>query len=151
MARLIVQGFRLGRILLFARFSLPRYSFLFFFSSLLSLLSLVVYPRFHESRLGRARFTSTIIPVPEFSLPASISFHPPPWHDSCRTFVIMRGESCVSHRGIIRKCFPRHSRPFLLCFLFSSYFPSLLLFFPFCFFSFYLFRPPRYMRVNIRV
>lgn len=57
----------------------------------------------------------------EFSLPASISFHPP-WHDSCRTLVIMRGESCVSHRGIIRKCFPRHSRPFLprLPFFFSS-------------------------------
>lgn len=95
-------------------FALSSFSLL----SLLPLLSLSLFSSsririFDESRLGRARFTPTIIPVPgEFSLPASISFHPP-WHDSCRTLVIMRGESRVSHRGIIRKCFPRHSRPFL--------------------------------------
>lgn len=131
MARLIVRGFsRAGYYYLpfpfsscavvsslyfslAISFSLPSPpSFSFSLSLRHSFPSPTCRPRFHDPRLGtprsrtfRSRNNSG---TPGFLssrlLPLS-SNQPPPRF--ARAFVIMRGEPCISHRGVIRECFPR--------------------------------------------
>lgn len=165
-ARLIVRGF--SRILLFARFpSLGLGSSplsLFFplrssFSLFLFLFSPVAthHPRFHKPRLGtpwshtfRSRNNSA---VPKFSLPPPVPTH----RHSCRALVIMRGEPCISHRCIIRNCFPWNLPPLLTPPI--QFFPRLLFtpwprfffaFFPrFCYFPFRPTRPRTGARIRV--
>lgn len=122
-ARLIVRGFsQAGYYYLLV--SLPRphwplsslFSSFTFFSSpptcsplspvRFALLPRAIYhPRFHEPRLGTPRsrtFRSRNNSGSRVFSPSScVAAH----QRSCRALVIMRGEPCISHRGIIRECF----------------------------------------------
>lgn len=68
----------------------------------------------------------------------------------------MRGEPCISHRGIIRECFPRHRRSLPLpaphphrCSLLVFSFSRSLTLSPFSRFYYFLFRPTTRGRARI--
>lgn len=163
MARLIVRGFNwAGYYYLLVSLRQPLHSFFLFpffhsfFSTLLSrplFLFCALLPwaicrsRFHEPRLGTPRSCTfrcrNNSGTQVFSPSSRAAIH----RRSCRTLVIMRGEPCISHRGIIRKCFrqcplcpaPPAAAPFFPRIFFSSH--KARCFNPSSRFYYFLFRP----------